>query len=476
PKFPHPATLNFLLRTWRASAGNEEPDLHALYMATLTLTRMCEGGIYDQLGGGFSRYSVDEFWMIPHFEKMLYDNGQLLSTLAQAASATGDELFRRAATETADWIIRDMQSPDGGYWSTLDADSEGHEGLFYVWDPAQVRQILDGPEYEIFARRFGLDQAANFEGHWHLHVYRSIEDISTELSLDPQHAQKTLDGARKKLLAVRNQRVWPGRDEKILTSWNGLAISGMARASRVLQRTDLQQSAMRSIDFIREHLWENGRLLAVHKDGRSRFPAYLDDHAFLLDALIEQLQTRWRSEDLTFATDLAQALLDHFEDKEHGGFYFTADDHEALMHRSRTFSDEAVPSGNAIAAQALTRLGLLLGELRYLDAGARTLRASWSQLERYPHGHAAMLVALEEHLDPPQIVIIRGSEATHWQRELDKIYAPRRLIFAIPADVKDLPAAIADKKLVGNTVAYLCTGMTCSAPLQSLEALTALAI
>jgi uncharacterized protein YyaL (SSP411 family) len=474
PKFPHPATMNFLLRTWRASAGNEEPDLHALYMATLTLTRMCEGGIYDQLGGGFARYSVDEFWMIPHFEKMLYDNGQLLSTLSQAALATGDPLFHRTAAETADWIMRDMQSPNGAYWSTLDADSEGHEGLFYVWDPAEVRSLLDAPEYEVFSRRFGLDQPANFEGRWHLHVYRSLSDIATELGMDESEAERLVNSARGKLLSVRNKRIWPGRDEKILTSWNGLAITGMTMASRALRRSDLQQSAQRAIDFLRAELWRDGRLLAVHKDGRSRFPAYLDDYAFLLDALLEQLQTHWRSEDLAFANELARALLDHFEDKQNGGFYFTADDHEALMHRSRTFSDEAVPSGNAIAAQALTRLGFLLGATGYLDAAARTIRASWSQLERYPHGHAAMLIALEEHLDPPQIVIIRGDEADEWREELQKLYAPRRLIFAIPSDARDLPPALADKKPLERTVAYVCTGMTCSAPVLSLEALSAL--
>ncbi len=476
PKFPHPATIEFLLRTWRSSAGQEEPDLHALYMATLTLTRMCEGGIYDQLGGGFARYSVDEFWMIPHFEKMLYDNGQLLGNLAHAAIATGDELFARVASETANWLMRDMQSPEGGYWSTLDADSEGHEGRFYVWTPEEVRQHLEPDEFEVFARRFGLDQPANFEGAWHLHVYRSVQDIAQELSISEDQAKDRLDRARARLLQVRNRRVWPGRDEKILTSWNGLAISGMAIAARAIQRPDLADSAVRAVDFIRKHLWQNGRLLAVSKDGRSRFPAYLDDYAFLLDGLLELLQTSWRSEDLAFADELAATLLRHFEDKEHGGFYFTADDHEALMHRSRTFSDEAVPSGNAIAAKALTRIGLLLGNTDYLDAAARTLRASWPQLERYPHGHAAMLVALEEHLDPPQIVIVRGEASTSWQRQLDRVYAPRRLIFAIPSDARDLPAALAEKKPMGDTVAYVCTGMSCSPPVTTLEALAPLAV
>jgi uncharacterized protein YyaL (SSP411 family) len=282
--------------------------------------------------------------------------------------------------------------------------------------------------------------------------------------------------------------VWPGRDEKILTAWNGLAIAGMAVAARALQRSDLAASAMRAADFIREQCWRDGRLLAVHKDGRSRFTAYLDDYAFMLDGLIELLQTQWRSEDLQFAVALAETLLAHFEDRESGAFYFTADDHETLMHRSRSFSDEALPAGNAIAAQALTKLGLLLGETRYLDAAARTLRAAWPALQHYPHAHAAMLTALEEHIELQDIVIIRGAdslaesgqgpfgsaEVEQWRGELAKVYAPRRLVFAIPADAPQLPTALAEKKALAETAAYVCRGLTCSAPVKSLAGLVAL--
>jgi uncharacterized protein YyaL (SSP411 family) len=474
PKFPHPTNIEFLLRQWRATAASDTPDLHSLYMATLTLQRMAEGGLYDQIGGGFARYSVDQYWMIPHFEKMLYDNGQLLRIYAAAALATGDELFRRVAAETAEWIIRDLQAPAGGYWSTLDADSEGHEGRFYVWDAAQVRALVPSPAYEAFARRFGLDRAPNFEGLWHFHAYRPEDEIATELGIDAGELRRRLDQARSILLVERNKRIWPGRDEKVLTSWNGLAIAGMAVAARALGRADLAESATRAVDFIRNHLWRDGRLLAVHKDGRARFPAYLDDYAFLLDGLIELLQTRWRSADLKLATALADALLAHFTDGERGGFFFTADDHEQLMHRSKSFGDEAVPAGNAIAAQALTRLGLLLGETRYLDAAARTLRAAWTPLQHYPHAHAAMLVALAEHLDPPEIVIIRGrsQEAAQWRDALAKKYSPGRLVFAIETDAQ-LPPAIADKRALETTVAYVCRGMTCSEPVRSLAPLLA---
>ena len=470
PKFPHPMNLEFLMRTWRATAGDDQPDLQALYMATLTLTRMAEGGLYDQVGGGFCRYSVDPYWMIPHFEKMLYDNGQLLAVSAQAAVATGDAMFRRVAQETADWILRDLANPGGAYYSTLDADSEGHEGKFYVWTPDEARALLDEREYAVLARRFGLDRDANFEGRWHLHAFEPLEKVAEEAGLTAEETESLLDSARAKLLAVRNRRVWPGRDEKILTSWNGLAIAGLAAAARTLDRSDYVDSAARAVAFLREHCWFGGRLLAVHKDGRSRFPAYLDDHAFLAWGLLELLQARWHGPWLEWAVELAETMLAHFEDREAGGFYFTADDHESLIHRPRTFGDDATPAGNGVAARVLLRLGYLLAEPRYLDAAERTLRAAWSLVERYPHGHTSLLMALDELTEPPTIVVLRGAadDLAVWRAELDKLYEPRRLVLAVPADATGLPAALADKHPQAGTVAYVCRGTTCSAPLGTL--------
>jgi uncharacterized protein YyaL (SSP411 family) len=470
PKFPHPMNMEFLLRQWRATADDEQPDLQALYMATLTLTRMAEGGIYDQLGGGFCRYSVDAYWMIPHFEKMLYDNGQLLAVSAQAAVATGDALFRRVACETADWIRRDLEHGEGAYYSTLDADSEGHEGQFYVWTPDEARQLLDEREYAVLSRRFGLDRAANFEGRWHLHAFEPVASIAQAVGLDDNEAETVLDSARAKLLAVRNQRVWPARDEKILTSWNGLAISGLASAARALDRDDYVDSAARAVEFLRRHCWFDGRLLAVHKDGRSRFPAYLDDHAFLAWGLLELLQARWHGPWLAWAIELAEALMRHFEDGEAGGFFFTAADHEALILRPKTFGDDATPAGNGIAARLLLRLGYLLAEPRYLDAAERTLRAGWSLLERYPHAHTSLLMALDELTEPPTIVVLRGNpdDLTVWRTELDKLYDPRRMVVAIPADATGLPVSLADKRADASTIAYICRGTTCSAPLGTL--------
>ena len=473
PKFPHPATIDRLLRHWHVTAGDAEPDLQALYMATLTLKRMAEGGLNDQLGGGFSRYSVDQYWMIPHFEKMLYDNGPLLALYARAAIATGEAFFARVAADTAGWALREMQSPEGGFYSSLDADSEGHEGKFYVWDKAEIARVLAADEYRLFERRYGLDHAANFEGQWHLHAYESIEKIATREHRNPADVQAMLDHARAQLLAVREQRVRPGRDEKILTSWNALMIRGLAIAARALERPDLAQAAERAVDFLRANLWRDGRLLATYKDGRAHLPAYLDDHVFLADAVLELLQCRWRSDDLQFVIALIEVVLGHFEDRANGGFFFTADDHEALIHRSKSFGDDATPSGNGIAVLVLLRLGHLLGEARYLDAAERALRAGWSPLERYPPGHATLLTALEERLRPIEVVIIRGpeAEAARWRDELAILYAPRRLVFAIPDDAADLPAALAEKRAALQTVAYVCRGMTCTAPIDSLTGL-----
>jgi uncharacterized protein YyaL (SSP411 family) len=470
PKFPHPATIDRLMRHWYATSSTTTPDLHALFMATLTLTRMAEGGIYDQLGGGFSRYSVDQFWMIPHFEKMLYDNGALLANYAEAALATGDPLFKRIATETGEWMLREMQDDGGGFYSAYDADSEGHEGKFYVWTREETQSALTPLEWNVFSRRFGFDEAPNFEGAWHCHVFVSFEQIAKELQLDVAEIEKHIDSARAKLLAIRSKRVWPGLDDKILTSWNALAIRGLAIASRSLEKPEFAAAADRALDFIRANLWKGGRLLATSKGGVSHLNAYLDDYAYLANALLEMLQIRWRNEDVAWLREILDAMLTHFEDRKLGGFFFTSDDHETLIHRSKGFSDDAIPAGNGIAARALVRAGYLLGETRWLDAAERTLRAGWLAINRFPHGHMSLLEALDEWLDPPEIVIVRGAadDAKTWQRELGKLYGPHRLTYAIPAGLEGLDAAIADKKAGDVTRAYVCRGSTCSAPIETL--------
>ncbi len=475
PKFPHPTSIERLLRHWAASRASGREDGRAKHMALFTLDRMALGGVYDQLGGGFCRYSVDEQWMIPHFEKMLYDNGPLMALYAEAFAATGQPLYRRIVEETADWTVREMQAPEGGYYSSLDADSEDEEGRFYVWTPDEVKALLDDDEYAVFAPRFGLDRPANFEGHWHLHLYRSTGDIAAAQGLDAAEVERRIDSARRKLFEAREQRVRPGRDDKILVSWNALMIRGLAIAGRHLGDPRFADSATRALDFIRATLWRNGRLLATYKDGHAHLDAYLDDYVFLADAILELLQLRWRSEDLDFAIELVEAVLAHFADPA-GGFFFTADDHESLIQRPKPLGDDSLPAGNAVAAKVLGRLGHLLGETRYLDAAEATLRAAWQPLQEAPWGHTGLLVALEEYLQPPDLVVLRGRDETElaaWQTQLARDYAPRRLCFTIPADAGDLPGLLAERPADDTTTAWVCSGTSCQPPLTSVEAVKA---
>jgi len=471
PKFPHPTSLECLLRHWastcRHPGGN---DRRALHMAVFTLEQMALGGINDQVGGGFFRYSVDDRWMIPHFEKMLYDNGALLALFAQAHAATGNALFRRTCEQTAGWAMREMQAPEGGYYSSLDADSEGEEGRFYTWTPQEIKSLLEPADYLPFARHFGLDRDANFEGRWHLHVFRSRPKLDAEFSLPPGEIDRRIEQDCATLLAARNQRVRPGRDEKILTAWNGLMIRGMAVAGRHLDRAPWIDSAQRAVDFIRRTLWTNGRLLATSKDGRAHLNAYLDDHVYLIDGLLELLQARWRRQDLDFALELAEVVLTHFRDPA-GGFFFTSDDHETLIQRPKPNHDDSTPSGNGIAAAVFYRLGHLLGEPRYLEAAEQTLKGLWSSLDSMPHGHASLLTALEEALIPGQTVILRGEESatSTWQRLASRRWAPRRLLLAIPSSETALPGILAGYVPRGEVVAYACTGLQCGPPVTLVE-------
>jgi len=472
PKFPQPSNIERLLRHWSGSGGRDE---RALHMATVTLTKMAEGGIYDHLGGGFCRYSVDEHWTIPHFEKMLYDNAQLLPLYAAAWSATGDAAFQHVALETGEWALREMEAPGGGFFSTLDADSEGEEGRFYVWRPEEVQRLLAASDYSAFATRYGLDRPSNFEDSWHLRITAGPEEVAQASGLPAEDLARRLDAARAILRAARDSRVRPARDEKILTAWNGLMIKGLATAGRRLTCSEFIAAATRAVDFIAANQWRDGRLLACYKDGRARFAAYLDDYAFLLEGVFELLQARWRDADLTFAIQLAEALLRHFEDRERGGFYFTADDHEQLIHRPKPLGDDALPSGNGVAAMTLARLGHLTGEYRYIEAAERTLRAAWTTIVQLPYAHNTLLSALEELLSPPQIIIVRGaaSEIDAWRKTCQEALAPRRIVVAIPRDARNLPAALAARKAPEQGIAaYVCRGTQCTAPIGSLAELS----
>ena len=466
PKFFHPTELEFCLRRYFATGDDE-----ARHIATHTLQRMAEGGIYDQLGGGFCRYSTDAYWGIPHFEKMLYDNAPLLRLYTDAWVATRNPLFERVVEETARWVMREMQPQEtqseaigGGYYSTLDADSENEEGKFYVWDRNEVARLLTPDEHAIAAPYYGLSGDPNFEGrHWNLEITQPIADVAHAVGVSVEEAQQNLESARKKLLSQRESRVHPGRDEKILTSWNGLMIRGMSHAGRVFGRQDWIRSATRAVDFIHSTLWKSNRLLATYKDGKAHLNAYLDDYAFLLDGLLELMQAKFRRTDLDFAVALADVLLEQFEDQEAGGFFFTSHDHEKLIHRPKPSHDDATPSGNGVAACALQRLGHLLGEFRYLQAAERALTLFYPTFFRYPSSCCSLLTALEQSLFPPRLVILRGPAQVlkKWEDAV-RFVSPYTLVFALPAELVDLPMSLSKPAGVDNTVnAWVCHGVKC---------------
>ncbi|MEX2524138.1 MAG: thioredoxin domain-containing protein [Gammaproteobacteria bacterium] len=474
PKFPHTTNIEFLLARY-CLQRDRDPDRAdgCLKMAALSLTKMADGGIYDHLGGGFCRYSTDETWSIPHFEKMLYDNGPLLGAYADAWKITGDELYQRAAKETAEWVMRDMQSPEGGYYSSLDADSEGEEGRFYLWTPEEVQSLLCEEEYRVFALRYGLGRSPNFEGRWHLEAVVSIDDIAKQQSLDTDKVNALLDSARNKLLAARNERVWPGRDEKILTSWNALMIRGMAVAAARLDEPAWADSAERALDFIQERLWRDGRLLATCKDGRAHLNAYLDDYAFLIDAVLRFLNVRWQTRRLDFVLELADTMLSLYHDDKDGGFYFTSIDHESLLQRRKEFMDDSLPAGNGVAADALFRLGCLTGRQEYLDAAEDTLQAAWPSLQRLPHAHVAVLTALQTRYFPHAQIVLRGPEAAlrHWQRLVLQYSDALTEVYAVPEEATGLPDLLEERRSAGQPLAYICEGMSCREPVNDLDEL-----
>jgi uncharacterized protein YyaL (SSP411 family) len=471
PKFPQWSNLDALLR--HAIATRDDAGRDAVLS---TLRHMAEGGLFDQLGGGFCRYSTDAQWLIPHFEKMLYDNGPLLRLYAQAWQLSGEPLFREVCEATAGWLMREMQASDGGYFSSMDADSEGEEGRFYVWQRDEVAQQLGADEFAAFASRHGLDGPPNFEGHaWHLHVAQPLAEVAAGLGRSEAECAALIASARRRLFALRETRVRPGRDDKVLTSWNALAIDGMAFAARVFGEPRWAESARRAADFVRRTLWRDHRLLATHKDGRSQLNAYVDDHAFLLGALLELMQAdTLHVADLHWATELAELLLAQFEDPADGGFFFTSHDHEALVLRPKSGHDGAMPSGNGMAALQLQRLGHLIGEPRYLQAAQRAMALFTGEVGRAPHGYATLVDAMAEFVAPPTLAILTGPgpALAAWRAALAGCYLPGVLCVQLPSQGVDLPAALA-KPVAGHPHAWVCRGPQCLSPIRDLESLLA---
>lgn len=377
PKFFHTTLLEILI--------NEKSPI-----ALHTLKAMAEGGIYDQLEGGFFRYSVDASWRIPHFEKMLYDNAQLLYLYAIAYKQFNEPLFAEIVRSTADWIIKKMENPEGGYYSTLDADSEGKEGKYYAWNKFEIEKLLSPEEYKIIRLHFGLNNTPNFEKQWHLYVAQSSDAIANELKMPLNEVIKIVDNAKSKLLAARELRIHPARDNKILTAWNSLMIKGMLTAGQILQEDRFIQSANKALQFIEKNLLQQERLLVSYMDGKAYLPGFIDDYAFFLEALLTYLQYSSDNHYQKIATTLADDLLKHFFDSTTGYFYFTSNDQEKIVFRPKTLMDEALPSGSGVAVRCL----LAMKEPRYLEAAQKTLVASWPALMQFPMEHGSLLMAL----------------------------------------------------------------------------------
>ena len=474
PKFPQPMTLDFILTQFQRT-----DDLDTLYMAELTLEQMALGGLYDQLGGGFHRYSVDAVWLVPHFEKMLYDNAQLLLTYVRAWQVTGRDLYQRIAQETTDYVLREMTAPTGGFYSTQDADSEGEEGKFFVWTPAEVEALLDPTSAGIFEDYYGISPRGNFEGKNILHVSRTLESVAQRYRLSPEEVAQRLAAARATLFAAREARIKPGRDEKILVEWNGLMIHALAECGVVLGRPDALAAAVAAADFILAHMsQEDGKLYRSYKDGRARFNAYLEDYAAFARSLVALYEATFDLRWLAEASRLTQIMFDQFHDSAGGGFFQTGVDHEALVARRKDYIDNAVPSGNSLAAETLLRLAVLVENDQYRRAATRILLTMKEAMAQQPTGFGRMLAALHTLLQPSREIAIVGDPADPATQALlgvvRQLYLPTTVLALKRPGASSMLPLLADRDLVnGQPAAYVCQNYACQLPVTTAEELAA---
>jgi uncharacterized protein YyaL (SSP411 family) len=483
PKFPHPMDLRLLLRTWKRFGRAEARDV-----ALLTLDKMAAGGIYDHLGGGFHRYSTDARWLVPHFEKMLYDNALLGSAYVDAFQATGETRYATVVRETMQYVLREMTHPDGGFYSTQDADSEGEEGKFFVWTSVEIGAVLNAEESHVFSYCYDVTPEGNWEGHSILNRIKTNAQAARVLGISEGDLEQLLATARKKLFGLRERRVHPGRDEKILAGWNGLMVAAMARAGRVLDEPQFTKAAVRSADFLIDRMrTAKGRLLHVFKDGTARLAAYLDDYACVIDALVEVYQATFDERYVAAAADLAADLITRFSDPATGGFYYTASDHEALIARSKDLHDNATPSGNGMAAYAFLRLSRLCGGEDFDAAARRTLEMLSGEIARTTMGEGQALLALDDLLGPAyELVLVDGEspvESDTVLRSINARYLPKAVV-ARRAKAMDessiapiLRETLANKTSVdGLPTLYVCEHGACRPPVvgqQQVEELLA---
>ncbi len=465
PKFPQPMILEFLLRT-HARNG----DRRALQAVQLTLTKMARGGLYDQIGGGFHRYSVDAVWLVPHFEKMLYDNAQLARCYLHAWQVTDEPLFRDIAEQTFDYILREMTHAQGGFFSATDADSEGEEGRFFVWSEAELYEIL-GNDATLACDYWGVTPGGNFEGSNILNVPVDPLEVAETHGIDETQLAQRIDAIRDRLYAAREERVHPGLDDKILSAWNGMMLASLAEAARVLQRPDWRAAAIRNADFLLSNLLtEDGRLLRTHKDGAGHINGFLEDYANLCDGLLELYQTTFDERWFAAARELADHALAHFSAQE-GGFFDTSDDHEALIVRPRNLQDNATPSGSAMLARQLLRLAAWTGEGRYQSAAENALRLLVEALRSYPQAFGEALNAVDMLVSGLQEVAIVGvvedERCAALLREVQGSWLPNAVL-ALSEPGADSETAV--PLLRGRTqlddlpTAYVCRNFACQLP------------
>ncbi len=468
PKFPSTASLALFLRY-----ANQTGDATVLNQVTYTLGKMAWGGIYDQLGGGFHRYSTDRQWLVPHFEKMLYDNAQLARIYFSTYQATGQTFYRNIGEEILEYVLREMTDPAGGFYATQDADSEGEEGRFFVWTPDEIKSVLGARDGEVLCRHFNVTANGNFEGKTILNIQRPLESTARAIGVSLEDAEATLKEGKKKLFVEREARPKPFRDEKILTNLNGLMIGAFVEGYQVTRNQTYLAAAQKAAQFVLDHLYKEGRLLRTFKDGTAKLNGYLDDYAYFIDALLDLYEATSTVSYLDNARALMARLLDQFWDAPHGGFFFTSRDHEKLVTRHKTYMDQSVPSGNAVAALCLLRLFYLTGEERYFDRGEETLKTFSAGMEENPFATGNLIAVADFYLRKPKEIVILGKrdvlETEELLTKLYKRYLPNKVVRVIDPDGPAPDFAEGKRSIDGKPTVYICQNFTCSAPLTDWE-------
>ncbi|HWS88492.1 MAG TPA: thioredoxin domain-containing protein [Pyrinomonadaceae bacterium] len=474
PKFPSSMNLDFLLRTYKRTG-----DSRALEMATHSCRMMAEGGMYDQLGGGFHRYSTDARWLVPHFEKMLYDNALLTRLYLHAYQATGDGFFRRIAEETLGYVKREMLDESGAFYSTQDADSEGVEGKFFVWDKEEVETLLGPEDARLFSAYYDVTEGGNFEERNILHVERSAEEVAREQKVTVERLNEAVERGRGILFTERERRVKPGRDEKVITAWNGLMLEAYAEAAAVLERDDYREAAERNAQFILDTLFKDGLLLHVYKDGRAKHVGFLDDYAFVVSGLVTLYETTGHLRWLEAALTLTDKMVEEFWDEEGGGLFYNGRSGEELIVRSKDYFDNATPSGNSVAAEALLRLSVLTGNEDYRRKAVNVLRLVRDAVERYPSAFGYALGAIDFYLSTPKEIVVVGEaeQSRPLLREVWKRYVPNKVVVqssGVNDDAARLVPLLQDRTAQGGrATAYVCESYTCLQPVGTPEELAA---